>query len=178
MKKIFFIESPLQLLNAYEAAHFFGCNSPQIYIRQSGDDLNDFQISNLVNILGLTEHVKFIQIKAKNKSIFDYLKIVFFKYYFKIKIKSYTQIFIGNHESGFLSQIIQSVDKRKLLLLDDGAKTIVIQSKFDDSFNIDFFSFYDLEAYNEQTIYTNSFASVKAKLNNTKHTEEILLLGS
>jgi len=54
MKTYFFVESPIQLLNAYESRHYFNIKNDYIFfIRLSGLERNDTQIMFLVGILQL-----------------------------------------------------------------------------------------------------------------------------
>lgn len=178
MKSLFIIESPLQLLNAYEAIHYFETKKFKILIRLSGDKSNDRQIFNLLSFLKLKHSSWIVKIKAKNKTFFDYLKIIIIKMITKVIYKKYAKIFIGNYESGFINTITKFIDQSHIILLDDGAKSIVIQSKFHGNYNRDFFSFYDLTPYENQTIYKNDFLKTKEKTASLKTLNSILFLGS
>jgi hypothetical protein len=129
MINLFFIESPLQLLNAYEAINSFNITKYKIVVRLSGEKLNDIQIKNIINHLHLDiKNVTYISINTKNRTIFDYIKIMMstVRYLFT----NVDNVFIGNYDSRFLNLIMKQFNRKKIILLDDGSKTISIQNKF------------------------------------------------
>ncbi len=75
-KNILIVESPLQLLNAFEAVKFFNLNEYEYLIRLSGEKVNDKQIINLIKILNLDKY-KVLKIRSKNKSFCDFFKTFF-----------------------------------------------------------------------------------------------------
>jgi len=177
LKSLFFIESPLQLLNAYEAKNYFNIQKYDFYIRLSNEETNDSQILNLILILKI-EHVKIIKINALNKGFKDYIKLIFFKFFFKFFKKKVDKIFIGNYHSGFLSLILKSFSRDKIILLDDGSKSINIQSDFTDKKNYNLFTMYDLKKFKNQIIYQNEYVTLQSRLKNLVFNQnQVLFLG-
>jgi len=178
MNNLFLIESPLQLLNAYEADNYFKSERCLYIIRLSNDKLNDEQIIKLINSFAIKEKSFVININSKHKKLKDLLKIFILKFYiFVIQIK-FEKVFIGNIESGLLSLLTKNIDRKKKILLDDGAKSLIIQKKFTDDYNLNFFSFYDLKPFKNQMIYQNDFKKLKETISFNNSENEILLLGS
>lgn len=178
MNSLFFIESPLQLLNAYEAESYFTCKKSFYIVRLSNNKQNDEQIEKLIEYLSIREKCFIIKINSKNKNIIDLIKILILKiYFFRIK-NIFERFFIGNFESGLFSLLTKKLKKEQIILLDDGSKSIVTQKNFTDDFNFDFFSFYDLIPFKNQNIYKNNFEKLRNKISLKTSTNEILILGS
>jgi hypothetical protein len=166
------------LLNAYEADNHFNGEESLYLIRLSNNKLNDEQIIKLINSFAIKEKSFVISINSKHKKLKDLLKIFILKFYiFVIQIK-FEKVFIGNIESGLLSLLTKNIDRKKKILLDDGAKSLVIQKKFTDDYNLNFFSFYDLKPFKNQIIYKNDFKKLKETISFDNSENEILLLGS
>jgi len=175
-ENILFVESPIQLVNAFEAKSFFKMNSYTYYIRLSGVENNDIQLIKLIKILNLS-NVKLIYLNAYNKKIIDYLKLFYYKYFYRLS--SNKRVFIGNYDSGFFTLVLKKLKKEQVVLLDDGAKTIDTYSKFKNNFHYDLFTIYDLEALSNQKIYKNKYVQLEKKLSKlSKNKNEILFLGS
>jgi hypothetical protein len=86
-KNLLFVESPFQLLNAYEAIYNFDVkNNYKLVIRLSGVKENDKQLKFLIDYLDL-KNVEFVLIKSEKKKIEDYIKIIFYKYKYLLKKK-------------------------------------------------------------------------------------------
>ena len=141
MKTFLFVESPLQLLNAYEAIHAFHLKHYKIIIRLSDNTENDKQIKFLVQYLDL-KHIKFLTIKAEKKGVNDYIKLFICKYIFHFR--KIDKVFIGNFDSGFFRLILQQIPKEKVILLDDGSKTLAIQNQFTNNTFYHFFTLYNI----------------------------------
>lgn len=178
MKSLFFIESPLQLLNAYEAESFFTCKKSFYIVRLSNNKQNDEQIEKLIEYLSIREKCFIIKINSKKKNFKDLVKISFLKMSIFFLSKKFKKFFIGNFESGLISLLIKNIKKEQIILLDDGSKSIVIHKKFTDNFNFDFFSFYDLNPYQNQNIFKNNFDRLREKISFKLSKNEILILGS
>jgi hypothetical protein len=176
MINLFFIESPLQLLNAYEAINSFNITKYKIVIRLSGEKLNDIQIKNIINHLDI-KNVTYISINTKNRTIFDYIKIMMstVRYLFT----NVDNVFIGNYDSRFLNLIMKQFNRKKIILLDDGSKTISIQNKFvEKNKYYDMFTMYDIEPILNQHIYKNDYNSIRSLCQSReKNNQDILFLG-
>jgi len=176
MKSLVFIESPLQLLNAYEAIEKFSIKKYEIVVRLSNIPQNDEHIQYVIDKLNI-QNINYITIGIENRNFIDYLQLFYYKYIYEIS-KDIDKIFIGNYNSGFLNLIIQKTEKEKIILLDDGAKTIDIQKKFTDLDNYNLFTMYDFKANKNQEIVKNNFLRLQNNLQKLKiNQEQILFLG-
>lgn len=178
MNSISLVESPLQLLNAYEAESYFKSQTNLYLVRLSNDIVNDEQILGLLEFLLLREKSTIFTINSKKKGFIDLFKIFFLKFYITYISKKFETLFIGNIESGLFSFLINKIKKEKIILLDDGAKSITIQKNFSDNYNYDFFSFYDLVPLKNQAIYKNSFKRLQEMMVETTSESTTLILGS
>jgi len=176
MKSILFIESPLQLLNAYEAIEKFSIQDYVIIVRFSKNLQNDEQISYLIDKFTI-QNIKPITIGASQKNLLDYFKLLYYKYFYQIP-SDVDKVFIGNYDSGFLKLIMKKVPTDKIVLLDDGAKSIDIQAKFTDKFHYDLFTMYDFKPLYNQSIIKNNFQRLQKNLSDLElNKEEVLFLG-
>jgi hypothetical protein len=177
LKDILFVESPLQLLNALEAINSFDLEDYVLYIRYSNQTINDKQLDRLIGIFDIkSTKMKKIHLSSKNRNILDYMKILF--YFLDSKFLKINRLFIGNIDSKFLSLIYKNVSKNKIIALDDGAKTIALQKKFNETDFYNLFTMYNLKKLNNQIIYKNNYNNVKSLLKNKDKTENILFLGT
>jgi len=176
VKAIFFIESPLQLLNAYEAKSFFEVQEYIYYIRFSGLVNNDKQLLNLIKVLDL-KNIERITINTTSRSIKDYITLLYYKYIYKVP-SSFDKVFIGNFDSGFFNLIIKKINKSKIILLDDGAKSIDIQKNFSEENYYNLFTMYNLKIFSQQKVFKNSYNQLQKNLKNiTRNKNKILFLG-
>lgn len=179
-KNFLFVESPLQLLNAYEAVNYFKLSSYRMIIRLSGKKNNDNQLLHLMDILQIKEF-EIISINAKDKNFIDLSKMCFciFKYACSSLISE--RIFLGNLGAGFFSILLKIYKKNKVILLDDGSKTLSIQRSFSNVNYYNLFSLYSLKAIDNQRIYKNTYLMTLGMLNELdRKTDEksILFLGA
>lgn len=177
-KDILLVESPLQLINAYEAINSFKLENYIIYIRYSKEKRNDDQIDELIKILNIKpSNIIKIFLSSKNKNFLDYLKIVF--YFFHFRFCRINRLFIGNLESNFLSIIYKYVPIDKVIVMDDGSKTIALQEKFNNTNFYNLFTIYDLKKIGSQKIYKNNYNRVKSLIKNIcNRTDYVLFIGS
>lgn len=182
MKALFFVEAPFQLLSAYEALETYCIDEFEIYIRLSNSGDNDIQLKKLAETLFHNDdNIIYISISVKNRTLLDYLKVLSYCLYsFIIQVK-YDFIFIGNYESKFLSLLLKPIQKRKVVLLDDGIKSISLQKKFSDSNNFNLYTMLkNLKPLNNQIIRYNNFSRFNKfrKDNDIVYEESILFIGS
>jgi hypothetical protein len=181
MNALLFVESPMQILNAFEAVSYFNINNYTIFVRLSKNKINDNQIKKLLKILEIdNKFIKFIIIKSKNKNIIDYFKLLFYRFYFLFIKKNIDKVFIGNYKSKFFKLIIHQFDNQKLILLDDGNKTLSIQNEFTNTNNYNLFTMYsNIKPLNNQKIFINSYKNISKKINTLNIIyDKILFLGS
>lgn len=120
MNNLFFITSPLQLINATEAKEYFRTkNNILVVIFTEYSSKNRNQISNLINEAAWDKVIRFDLRNAHSKTtFFQQIKLV------KMLSKHpYEHVFCGNLSS-IGKMIIANVSKKKVFLLDDGAVTI------------------------------------------------------
>jgi len=162
MKSLLFVESPLQLLNAFEAIKKFELSEYILVIRLSNRRTNDRQILYLIEKLKL-KNIHIISINVDKRTLIDYSKLFFcrFRYIFNVVDK----VFIGNFNSGFFRIIMKQFHRKDIILLDDGAKSIDIQKKFSNLFNYNLFTIYDFVPLKNQKIYKNNYLALKINLN-------------
>lgn len=173
----FLVESPLQIINAFEAINSFNLKNYKIFIRYSGNFKNDRQLDRLIKILAIDSNkIKKIKILAKNKNFTDWTKIIFLKIYFRfIQID---KLFIGNLESGFFSTIYKNINRTQVIGLDDGSKTISLQSKFTKDNYYNLFTMYRLTEIKYQKIYLNDYSGIKNMIKDKNKIDKILFLGA
>lgn len=180
MKQLLIIESPLQLLNAYEAIFHFGISEGILLVRYSGFDKNDGQIDDIIRQLNFPEFIAIhrISIQISNRNIWDYAKVIIQKIKFSSVFQKFDAIYVGNYDSPFIKLIIGN--NKNLILLDDGSKTIGTQENFSDSFHFDWFTFFDLNPYKGQKIYKNTFGRLQEITTTSKSKNEniIIFIGS
>lgn len=157
---LLFVESPLQLMNAHEATFRFKLENFKYVIRLSRSNSSDRQLINVVKILKIdSSRVEYVSISTKNRNLLDYIKLFLYKYKFFFT-KQFDRVFIGNIESGFFKQVMRLFSKEKIILLDDGSKTIVVHHKMSDEANYSLFTMYDLRPYKNQLIYKNEYKTL------------------
>lgn len=179
---IVLVESPLQLLNAFEAVNFFNQKNVYYLVRLSGERQNDEQLIYLIRRLDICK-VLIVTVPVKKISFLTLLKVAFLKILFILFRPLCKKLIIGNYDSRFIMALIGNglYNKRKLLLVDDGAKTLVQQAAFNDDDNIDFFSMYELNAYKHQQVYRNRYLVLQEMFLHRKIqtcNETVLFLGS
>ena len=179
MANLYLIESPLQLLSAFEAIGEFGSEENEVWIRYSNKSKSDQQLKFTSEKLLANEdcRIKEISISGANRNIIDYFKILFYKLYVAAKLFKYQKIFVGNFDSKFINAIIPF--NRKMVLLDDGAKTINIQHLFTNDENYNWFTMFDLKPFKNQTLYQNRFPKIRGLLSDFKtRSNSVLFIGS
>ncbi len=175
MKALFFVESPLQLLNAVEAINFFSIESFKIILRLSGAVRSDKQLLSILGLLGIEPKVvSIVKIKIEKRSIIDVLKMLFYcgRYiFFKIDF-----VFIGNVESGFLKRVKKQFSKPQIIYLDDGTKTLTLRGESVIN-EMTLFSIFDMPY---KSIYLNTYTVLKRKVKKKSYVlqeAQILFLG-
>lgn len=181
MKQLFIVETPFQLLNAYEAMCYFRVEKQRLIIRLSDNEIGNNQIKEIVKKLDLESIAKisFISINVHKKSIFQLLQIFSLKIGLWISQASYKHIFIGEYESRFFQFIAPY--SSNLILLDDGFKTVITQKNFTSSHHFNWFSLFNLTPYPNQTIYKNAYEALGKKIlsrGNSSESSEIIFIGS
>ena len=171
MHNLYIIESPFQLLNAFEAINTFNAESNKILVRLSNESNNDKQIIDTIRKLKIEESNKifYVKIKSRNRFLFDFLKMIILKIIFLFIRKRYNKIFIGNYDSRFIRFILK-FSKKQLVLLDDGFKTIITQSKFTKNHFYNWFTILNLKALSKQVNVKNNYSTLNSLLDQNNDT--------
>jgi len=177
---LFFVESPLQLLCAYEAIGYFNLKKYQIYIRLSNLPVNDNQIINICKLLFNNyeqNNIRYLTI-VPNLNFTSILKILLYKVLLVKYIFNLDKIAIGNFQSNFFSFLIKWIKASKVLLLDDGSGSLNVQKLLTNNNAFDTFTFFKIEKKNNQKIYINNFHRIKKLIKNKIIHNEIIFIGS
>lgn len=163
------VESPLQLLCAYEAIEFFKLNYI-LYVRFSDNQLNNSQMKVIIDELNL-KNVKYFTLGSK-KNLFNILKLI--SLISKIKIYRYDSYILGDYLSGFLRLLMKFINQKKVILLDDGVATFKIQKELETkNLPIDLFTMFDIKSIPNQKIFNNNFKALQNRytLSNTNEVD-------
>ena len=144
MKNVFLIKSPLQLLNAVEAKHYFGLSDDDCILIIMGDRKSYPQMMNLakvdqqwknvillnrVNLLfgdpWLNTIVDYSDVKSQRETLLRSSFYTIWRFNRLAKhICNVDNIFFGDHKSEHLRHFINSVEHKRTVLLDDGTATV------------------------------------------------------
>ncbi|WP_104513440.1 hypothetical protein [Acinetobacter indicus] len=158
---LYIVESPLQLLCAYEAIQIEDQNEYYLLIRQTGRGSNDQHLLTCAKKLGLTYDL--ITIRT-DRVIFDLLKNIFFL--IKILSKSYNKTYFGSYYSSFLKLIRKFSRQKEIFYLDDGAATLRAQQEIvqSNSIRVNWFTFFEIQAIEGQDIVHHNFNNLRDKV--------------
>lgn len=122
---IFFVESPLQLVNAISAVNDFHLQKDSMLIaRLNGDPSNDEQIKKIVEDHWQGEF--FFHTIRNSRTKYYFFILIIFKLYIKLRKFNINYIFIGEFRSIWM-QILRNILKSKnSWMVDDGMSTITI----------------------------------------------------
>lgn len=159
---LFVVESPLQLLCAYEAIKIEEQSDYFLLIRQTGRGSNDKHLLTCVEKLGLNYHLIIVR---TDKVVFDLLKNMFFL--INILSRSYNKTYFGSYYSSFLKLISKFSQQNEIFYLDDGAATLRAQNEIKSkNLAVNWFTFFNLNPIDGQKIYKHNFGSLKDILEN------------
>jgi hypothetical protein len=148
MKSFFLIKSPLQLLNAIEAKHYFKMDSKDCILIIFGDKKSYPQMLNLVKLHDLWSSVVVVDklsifISKKNLRNFNGLdnRELFFSNIQRSSFFAITKlnklaslyrdanfVFVGDNHNSIMRHFINSVSHKKTVLLDDGVGAMYMAS--------------------------------------------------
>lgn len=161
---VFLVESPMQLINAIEAKHYFGIQDSSIIIRYDGIAANDDHIDYVLKTIdnSFTRIINIILLYGK-KNLYKMLIPLFVS----IKYKP-DYLFIGNYYSGYAKITRLLYPNRKCIYLDDGAQTTKL---YYDNKNINLFSYFSFtEKFPDRMYIHHSFSYLKQKLSEKHQT--------
>ena len=184
----FFVESPLQLINAFEALHYFSLEHQNniILIRRSSSELANKQLEKTLQFYDVSKvHIIYIGELFPKLYFFNVVTIIF-------KILSQSgmhKFYIGEYNALWARIFPYLFSKSFFILFDDGSATIALhQYEYDFSKyrasskwkkfikvpilkllyggarKVTLFTMFDLKPYPSQKVFKNSFAFLKQKL--------------
>lgn len=155
---LFIVESPLQLLCAYEAIQKYESKKYILLLRQTGRGLNDLHLKNCVIKLDL-EYQEFILRTEYIK--FDFLRSIFF--WICIFCRKYEIVYLGSFYSSALRLIKKGLRADNFFYMDDGAATLRAQSEIRKNIHlkVNWFTFFNLHPVSNQEIHHHNFQKLK-----------------
>ncbi|ENX40932.1 polysialyltransferase family glycosyltransferase [Acinetobacter courvalinii] len=157
---LYIVESPLQLLCAYEAIHV-NRNAPyQLLIRQTGRGLNDKHLINCANKLGLNYKIFVLHTESIYVGLLRNLFLLSSLYF-----KYYEKVYFGSFYSSALNFISYFIRRRELIYLDDGAATLRAQLEMSmkEKKVCNWFTFFNIEPLRGQNVIKHNFEKIKEK---------------
>jgi hypothetical protein len=166
---LFLIQSPLQVIETYEAINFFRITNPSLIIRENDNRNNNFQIQLLLKLFNLEDFVikRFFLPSFNGRKLSYFINLVKFSVFFLKKRKqiSLDYIFLPEYSSGFTQFLYNFFLKgnTNIFLLDDGVATIYTYYKqFSSDFFLNLFTLFDfLVPYEYQIIIKHQFEYLK-----------------
>ena len=184
----YFVETPLQLINAFEAVNYFSPDSYKntFFIRKSSSKRVNEQLLKTLDLYNL-KRIRIVYLGAVFPKIyfFNILKIIFIILLSSGKNKFY----LGEYSALWARVIPYTFSKSPFVLFDDGSATIALHhykydfSKYRGSTKwrkklktpilkllfggiekITLFTMYDLKPYPNQNCFKNSFALLRQKI--------------
>ncbi len=160
-KALLFVESPLQLLCAYQAVDTFQLRKTDIniVIRLTKRGKNDSHMLKLADDLGIDFQV--ITLRPDRLKV-DILRASF--KLFSILIKRYDIVFLGSYFSRFLSTLRKILRTDAVYYLDDGAATFRVQEKLSETLQTaNLFTFLPIRTLENQTVIFHRFEALKER---------------
>lgn len=155
---LYIVESPLQLLCAYEAIQKFQKDRYLLLIRFTGRGQNDLHLLNCAKFLNLD----FESFTLRP----DHFKVDFIKnilLWIRLATKSFNHVFFGSVYSNALKLIGKLLKYNELFYLDDGAATLRAQTeiRLKKIGKVNWFTFFKLDLVSEQRAQEHSFEKVR-----------------
>lgn len=193
-KNLFFVRSPLQIINAYEASQYFHTKNNILILAYNSTNSNTMQLKALANAFNAWEEI--IEINNKKTKFFQYIKLIILlkKYY-------YDKIFIGNFSS-LSKAILSNLKYNESYIIDDGTATFIEQKRIHNYFKthklnlremrffllglkakiktrINFFTFFNLLPLDNECITKHTFEHTKKlyQLSDTINDNNLYFLG-
>ena len=155
---LYLVETPFQLLSAYEAIKRFGVPY-RLLVRFTGVGRNDKQLQVLLSELDVEVHAI---LKVRKNSRLDLLRTILKQGH--IGFLSHNRVFVGSHYSRVLMMLAKWIRKRELVLLDDGVATFLVQEELREiNKPVSLFTLFDLEPLPGQSVWKHSFEQLREK---------------
>jgi hypothetical protein len=176
MTNLFFIESPFQLLCAYEAIYQNDLKYVTMIIRLNNQEKNNQQLLNLLDyeIINKVYIVKIISFKHLFYNMPFLLKIMLFS-------KKINKIYIGDYRGKLMTFVRFILKNKQITILDDGLYTLNLYSKMKSKeiLTFDLFSVFDFNPLsNQHNIEKNKMLFFKKKLNMIKQIDCVYFFGA
>lgn len=155
---LFIVESPLQLLCAFEAIKKNSGSDYKLLLRKTQRGLNDVHLINCAKFLKL-EYSTFL-LRTEHTKL-DFLKNSFL--WFKLYKNDYNTIYFGSFYSSFLRTIKKLLRNENIIYLDDGAATLRAQKDILEkkSLCVDWFTFFNINKLDSQKVIYHNFDYLK-----------------
>ncbi len=197
MADLFIVRTPMQIVSAIEAMHYFHSSNNTLVIIYNKKKNNFKQIQKIIDIFHLATLFKnIIEVKSTQPSKF----LLTLKLIRKFKKHSYNKLFIGLYDSmGKL--FLANLSYQQAYLIDDGTATIVAHQHIVRTMHsqtvgskelralffglhtqhrtpLHFFTLFHLTPYSDETIITHRFEYLKQRFTQQyHHSTTIYLLG-
>jgi len=156
-RELYFAESPFQLLSALEAIYYYKPSSYVLVIRYANQS-DAKQLKNMIHLLKLdTSYLKIIDGSSTCK-VRKYFNESAFLIWMLLYHKKYSRVYLGTTKSRYLNVVRDYfLKEKKIIYLDDGSASLVIQDSFTDSHSFDYFTMFEMVAFKNQSIITHNF---------------------
>ncbi len=197
MYNLFITRTPMQIVNAFEAAQYFSAAQNILVIIENNQDNNPQQIQKVIEIFNLnTVFDDIIKVENKGKSKFiqsiELIKL--------LNKNQYDTVYLGSY-GGVGKLLLANLEYRQSYLIDDGTATLVAHKTIMRNLNktnigfkelrallfglkikikrqIKFFTIFNLEQVENETIVKHTFENVKKRFSLLqKNNDTIYLLG-
>jgi len=174
-KVAIFVETPLQLLCAYEVKSRAPENNVDLWVRFTGRGSNDAQLLVMLDLLGL----HYYKLKIPTGKVFLGCVLNFFKLSL-IVFKRYDRVYVGSYFSGFLNLLKKLASPHEIYFLDDGVATFwaakeILQKKVAGSLFTFFKLPYDVER--RLDIEQHSFEGLRSRYVTDKKYNDSYFIG-
>lgn len=180
-KALIVVESPLQLLAAFEAIQYYKIDSGVLVVRLSNEQRNDTQLTFLNSYLKLDQFkIFYVTINPENKKVIDFLKLFIMAISLPILRLLYKNIILGSFRSGFISLVYKWCSFNKdFIFVDDGTSTLEIKNKKKLHQCRFFTQFYNELVDTMPNVVKNEFSSIKRNFKDLKLKQiDVLFIGS
>lgn len=152
------VESPLQLLCAYEAIKSNPETPYRLLLRNNGRGSNDIHLYNCAYSLQLNYQTFLLR-----PDYFKYDLLKSLPLLLSICRKEYNQVYLGSYYSSFLRALKRGLRREETYYLDDGAATLRAQLEQMKEVNskINWFTFFNILPLQGQKIKRHSFESLR-----------------
>lgn len=162
-----FVETPLQLLCAFEAMELRGGGKEiQLFLRATGRGRNDKQLIETARILGLDFKLIRFNVKA---TLLDRARLLLV--IISLLSSKYDEVYFGSFFSGFFRILARHIRSKKTFYLDDGMATLLAQRSMKAGGAKDLFTFFNIEPLPGQEVIMHGFEGLKKKIGYSRGNE-------